>query len=131
MLIMIIIKIIILYNISYKSDTLVISPQRVYRLVIYTTKGAASLKSVLKIGHIYIRTVSIRHQSSRTFFYVYILPARDLWTARFLRLSFVFYDKNHNKCRHILRYFAMAQPPPTKKTTHISTAHDIARLLTT
>ena len=74
---------------------------------IYTTKGAASLKSVLKIGPISTRTASIQHQSSRKFVYAYILPVRDLWTARFLLLSFVFYDKNHHTFRHILRYFAM------------------------
>ena len=69
---------------------------------IYTSKGAASLKSVLKIGPISTCTVSIQLQSSRKFFYGYILPVRDLWTARFLSLSFVFYDKNHHKFRHIL-----------------------------
>ena len=72
--------------------------------LIYTTKGAASLKSVLKIGPISTRTVSVRHQSSREFFYAYISPVRDLWIARFLRLSFgFFYDKNHHKFRHILQ----------------------------
>ena len=60
---------------------------------IYTTIAALYAKFVLKIGPISTRTVSIRRQSSRKFVYAYILPVRDLWTARFLRLSFVLYDK--------------------------------------
>ena len=65
-----------------------------HRLYLHcTTKGDASLKAVLQIGPISTRTVSIRHQSSRTFFYAYILPVHDLWTARFLRFSFVLTTK--------------------------------------
>ena len=54
-------------------------------------------KYVLTIGPISTRTVSIRLQSSRTFFYADILPVRDLWNARFLRLSFVLYDNKSKK----------------------------------
>ena len=50
--------------------------------------------SVLKIGPISTRTVWIPLQSSRTFFYAYILPVRNLWTARFLRLSLFFTTTN-------------------------------------
>ena len=49
-------------------------------------------ESVLKIGAISTRTDSIPLQSSRTFVHAYILPVRNRWTARFLRLFFVFYD---------------------------------------
>ena len=110
----------------------------------YTTKGAASLKSVLKIGPISTHTVSIRHQSSRKFFYAYILPVRELWTARFLRLSFVFTTKIIIKfatfcdtvfCYVVLTLIASWRHRRLLKTTHNcarhrTTTHDYAQLST-
>ena len=65
--------------------------------LIYTTIGDVSPKSVLKIRRIFSRTLSIRQRSWRRFFGAYISPIRDLCATafcdRFLRLSFVFYDK--------------------------------------
>ena len=98
--------------------------------------------SVLKIGPISTRTVSIRLQSPRKFFYAYILPVRDLWTARFLRLSFVFYHKNQKEFRiatvPIFRcdiYAAvvpqLSPPPPTKNCARLRTStNDYAQLST-
>ena len=53
-----------------------------------------------KIGPISTRTVSITLQSSPHFFYAFILPVRNLWNARFLHLSFVFYDKKSKRILH-------------------------------
>ena len=99
-------------------------------------------KSVLKIGPISTRKVSIRHQSSRKFVYAYILPVRDLWTARFLRLSFVFTAKNQKefriatvamfRCNLFAAVFPlMSPPPPTKHYAQLrTTTHDYTQLST-
>ena len=89
-------------------------------------------KSVLKIGPISTRTVSIRHQSSREFFYAYILPVRSLFAfvLCFLRhkikknfaspqlrcLDAIFLWQFSRRCRH---------------RRLLKTAHDFARLRTT
>ena len=89
-------------------------------------------KSVFKICPISTRTVSIRHQSSRKFVYAYMLPIRDLWTARFLCLSFVFYDKKSKRnfaspqLRFLCDLYAavfpqMSPPPPTKNCARLRT----------
>ena len=100
-------------------------------------------KSVLKIGQISTRTVSIRHQSSRKLLYAYILPVRDLWTARFLGLYYVFYDKKSKKNRiatvaifrcdlYAAVFPQMSLPPATKNCPRLrTTTHDYTRLRTT
>ena len=66
-----------------------------------------------------------------------MLPIRDLWTAPFLRLSFVFYDQNQKeflvatvaifRCDFYAAVFRqMSPPPPTKKLR--TTSHDYAQL---
>ena len=108
------------------------------RCVIYTTIAALSAKIFPQNRTDFYPDGIHSTQSSRTFFYAYILPVRDLWTARFLRLPFVLTTNNLNEFRiatcavAIFRcdiYSAvfpqMLPPPPTK------TAHDFARLHTT
>ena len=46
--------------------------------------------SVFTIGRKSLRAFVIPLQSSRKFVYAYILPVRNVWTARFLRLYFAF-----------------------------------------
>ena len=66
---------------------------------IYTTIAALCAKSVLKIGQISTCTVSILLQSSRNFFYAFILPVRNLWTARFCICPLFFTIKNQKQFR--------------------------------
>ena len=93
--------------------------------------------SVLQIGPISTRTVSIRLQSSRNIFYAYILPVRDLWTARFLHLSFVLYDKKikNNFASPQLRFldaiFMRQFSGRCRNRRLLKTAHDHAQLRTT
>ena len=94
-------------------------------LDIYTTIAALGAKTVLKIGPISTRTVSIRHQSSRKFVYAYMLPIRDLLIARFLPLSLVFYEQNQKefriatvaifRCDLYAAVFPQMSPPPSTK----------------
>ena len=97
-------------------------------------------KYVLKIGSISTRTVSIRLQSPRNifyaFFYAYILPVRDLWTARFLRLS-VFLRQQIKKnfaspqFKFLDAIFMRQLSRRCRPSRLLKTAHDIARLRTT
>ena len=84
-------------HIIYRSSWIVLYPILLYM-------QPCPQKSVLQIGPISTRTISIRLQTSRTFFYAFILPVRDLWTTRFLRLAFIFYDKKSKRILHLHSY---------------------------
>ena len=69
--------------------------------------------------------------------FAYMLPIRDLWTACFLNLSFVFYDKKSKKnfASPQLRFLdAIFMRQFSRRCRHrrlLKTAHDFARLRTT
>ena len=99
------------------------------------------LLSVLKIGPISTRTVSIRHQSSRKFFNAYMLPIRDLWTARFCVCPFLRLKIKKEfriatvavfRCDLYAAVFPqMSPPPPTNNCARLrTTSHDNAQLST-